>query len=180
MRILSIAIMVALCAACGRKLGPGKTPKETIRNFEMAMKKLDVGAAYDMLSSRTRAQIDAVMNNMKASLAVIPDSALDQVGLAGLKNMEPREILATAIDRAKEMNPSAVDALRTFQLVVLEVKEYGDEASVKVATIFNGQDNTDTVPMLREGGRWYIDSDESLNAVPMNFAPDLEASATPT
>jgi hypothetical protein len=172
--------VLALCAGCGKKLGPGKTPKETIRNFEAALKDLDLEATYDMLSARVRGEIDAALNGMKAALNGVPDSVLEKAGLDDLKDMEPREMLGMAMDKAKEFNPQAIDQLKTLQMIVLEVKTYGERGRVKVSTIFQGREETNTVPMVLEGGLWRIDSDESLSAVPMDFSNAIQACATPT
>jgi hypothetical protein len=49
------AALVLLLAACGKSHQAGKTPKETVRSFEAALREADMGAVYDMLSSRARA-----------------------------------------------------------------------------------------------------------------------------
>jgi hypothetical protein len=178
-RIWGAILALALaCAGCGKPLRAGKTPKETIRNLEAALQDLDLGAVYDMLSSRAQRELDASLEGVKVMLASIPEAQLKQAGLGGWKDLDTRDFLEAAVDRARGENPAALEQFRGVTLVVLQVKPYGDRATVKVCMILNGRDREQTIPMVREGGRWRIDTDDSVTALPVNFMPDMSDCTT--
>jgi len=72
-----------------------------------------------------------------------------------------------------------LDQVKDIQMVVLDGKNYGNNASVKVSTIFRGREVTSTVPLVKENGAWYIDSDEAMSSMPIDI-PDFAAAAAPT
>ena len=173
---MRIGVWVVLClvtAACSKKLQAGKTPEETIRNAEAAMRQLDAGALYDMMSTRCQQQMDQMMSGVRSALAAVPDAQLKAAGFGGLKEMSPREMLVEAVDRAKDESPEALKQMESIQIAVMEVRNYGDRATVKIMTIVNGNQIPSSVPLVKEGNRWRIDSDDSLSAMPVNFRPSV-------
>ena len=122
---LAACLLLVAVAACGSNLGPGATPKETIRNFELALKSLDIGATYDMLSSRQRAQFDTMLTAVKASLANVPEGMLKEAGLDArsvgpdqmrvvLQKVLPAELEARAVENASGVCDSLQNGLKSF------------------------------------------------------------------
>ena len=175
-----ICALVLACTACGSKTKAGKTPKETVRKFESAIRDADLGACYDLMSSRTRKQLDRAMLGIKGMLAALPDSALDQVGLDGIADMDAREILVACSDAARKQAPALFDKLKGFQIVVLNVDQYGNKAQVEVSQLMDGQEQTTTLPLVQEEGRWYLDSNETIDSLPVNIQPNLQACVAPS
>lgn len=177
----SVMAALLVAGACGQSLKPGKTPKETVERFETAIKRLDMGAVYDMLSSRARGEIEAMFSGMKQVFAGIPESRLEEAGLDEFVDMSARDMLVEAVDRAKDANPQAIESLKSLHMIVMKVREYDGQATVSVVAIYNGQEQKQTLRMVREGGRWMIDSDDSVTSMPLQFAPDVSAAvAAPT
>jgi hypothetical protein len=177
-RIRAVFLAAALCAACGPSLQAGKTPKETMRRLETALQDLDLGAVYDMLSSQAQGQLDASLRGFRTMLQAIPEDQLKRAGLGGWKDLSTREYLDAAADRMRSENPSAVRQIRRLAIVVLEIRPYGDRASVKVSVLLNGRDKTQTIPLVLEDGRWKIDTDAAMTDLPVDFAPNVSDCAT--
>ena len=175
MRVGVLVVVLALLVGCGKKLGPGKTPKETIRNFAAAIKDLDMGAVYDMLSQRSRRQLDAVFNQTKQAFAMVPAAQLERFGMADFADMSTREILTSMVDKMRDAAPDQIDQLKSMHVIVMDVKKHGNTAQVEVRTLFNEQTTTQKVPMVKEGGLWYLDSDESVTGLPVSLTPNLAA-----
>jgi hypothetical protein len=176
-RIWGVLLTVALCGACGQAQA-GKTPKETMRRLEAALQDLDLGAVYDMLSSKAQGQLDASMHGFRTMLATIPEDQLKRAGLGGWKDLTTREYLDAAADRTRSENPAAVKQLERLVIVVMEVRPYGDRASVKVSVLLNGRDRRQTIPVVLENGRWRIDADTPMANLPVDLAPDVSDCAT--
>jgi hypothetical protein len=177
-RIWGVLLTAALCAACGPSLQAGKTPKETMRRLETALQDLDLGAVYDMLSSRAQGQLDTSLQGFRTVLQAIPEDQLKKAGLGGWKDLSTREYLDAAADRMKDENPAAVKQIRRLAIVVMNIRPYGDRASVKVSILLNGRDRTQTIPLVLENGRWRIDTGDPVTDLPVNFAPDVSDCAT--
>jgi hypothetical protein len=177
-RIRGVLLTAALCAACGQSLQAGKTPKETMLRLEAALRDLDLGAVYDMLSSKAQGQLDASLHGFRTMLAGIPEDQLKQAGLGGWKDLSTREYLDAAADRTRSENPTAVKQLKRLVIVVMKIKPYGDRASVKVSVLLNGRDRRQTIPLVLENGRWRIDIGTPMTDLPVDFAPDVSDRAT--
>jgi hypothetical protein len=177
-RIWGVLLTAALCAGCGPSLQAGKTPKETMRRLETALQDLDLGAVYDMLSSRAQGQLDASLQGFRTMLQAIPEDQLKQAGLGGWKDLGTRDYLEAAADRMKDENPAAVKQIKRHAIVVMDIKPYGDRASVKVSVLLNGRDRTQTIPLVLENGRWRIDTGTPMTDLPVDFAPEVADCAT--
>ena len=164
--------------ACGPRLQAGKTPKETMRRLETALQDLDLGAVYDMLSSKAQGQLDASLQGFRTMLQAIPEDQLKKAGLGGWKDMDTREFLDAAVDRMKDENPAALKHVKRLAIVVLDVRSYGDRASVKVSVIMNGRDQTQTIPLVLEDGRWKLDTGAPMTDLPVDFAPQVSCETT--
>jgi hypothetical protein len=176
-----LVAVAAFCTACGNSPKAGRTPKETVRSFELALKRLDMGAVYDLLSSRARGEVEEAFGAFRGACARIPEEQLEAAGLDRLRDMSARDLLVEAVSRAKKENPGAVTMLEALHIVVMRVRESGDRASVDVTVLVHGQDRKQTLPMVREGGRWMIDSDDSVTSMPLQLAPDVvQACAAPS
>ena len=167
-----------LCAACGNSLQAGKTPKETVRRLEAALRDLDPAAVYGMLSSNAQSQLDASLLGFRTMLGAIPDARLEQAGLAGWKDLTTREFLDAAADRTRSENPAAAKQLERLTIAIMEIKSYGDRATVKVSVLLNGRDRRQTIPLALEDGRWRIDTGDPVTDLPVDFAPNVADCAT--
>jgi len=173
---IPLCLVLGLLAACGSKYGPGKTPRETIRNFEGAMRDLDFGAAYDMMSPAARGKVDAQIQGVQAAASMIPEEMQEQFGLDDFVDATPRDALDVAAKRVKKENPEQAKQIRKISLVVLDVKEYGQTASVRVSVIFQGNEAEDRIKMVKVDGRWYFEDDSALTtAAPIPTAPVMPA-----
>ena len=181
MRCGALILAALVLVGCGKKLGPGKTPKETIRNLERAIQTLDLGATYAMSSARVRDQLDRAMDGLKAAVKMLPEEIVDEMGWDGVEDKSTREILNLAIDRLKDQMPEAVKAMKSLQMIVMDVKTWGNEAQVEVSVLFRGSEQTTRVPMVKENGFWVLDSNDTLSGLPVDFTvPSPEACVTPT
>jgi hypothetical protein len=171
--------VAAISLACVNSAKAGRTPKETVLSFELALKRLDMGAVYDLLSSRARAEVDAAFGAFRGACASVPKAQLEKSGLGRLAGMSARELLVEAVSRARKDNPGAVSMLESLHVVVMRVRERGDSASVDVTLLLQGQDRKQTIPMVREHGRWMIDSDDSVTSMPLELTPDVQACVAP-
>ena len=173
-----LCLLLGLLVACGSQYGPGKTPRETIRNFEGALRDLDFGAAYDMMSPAARSKVDQQIRAAQRACAAIPEEMQEQFGLDDFVDATPREALAVAGKKAKKENPGQAEQLRKLSLVVLDVKEYGNTAAVQVSMIFQGREADDRMKLVKVDGRWYFENDSALTATaPIPVAPVMP---TPT
>jgi len=149
-----------------------------MRRLEAALQDLDLGAVYDMLSSKAQGRLDASMHGFRTMLATIPEDQLERAGLGGWTDLTTREYLDAAADRTRSENPAAVKQLERLVIVVMEVRPYGDRASVKVSVLLNGRDRRQTIPVVLENGRWRIDTDTPMANLPVDLAPDVSDCAT--
>lgn len=166
-------IVAAALAACGASPGPGRTPKETVRNLEAALKDADMGAVYDMLSARAQAEMAAPFVGLRAALASVPESQLKAAGLADFKTMGPREMLVAAAEKIEDESPKALDPLKSITIVVLDVRQYDDRATVKASFLLKGRSRDQTLQLVREKGLWRLDSGEAMQGLPLPTAPVL-------
>ena len=44
----------------------------------------------------------------------------------------------------------------------------------------DGQEQTTTLPLVQEDGRWYLDSNETIDSLPVNIQPNLQACVAPS
>jgi hypothetical protein len=170
---LAMALLAALFAACGRSPRAGRTPKETIRNFEAALRDADMGAVFDMMSAGQQAELEASLAPVKALLAAVPESQLKEAGLAGVHKMGAREMLITACEKAEDENAKALDPIRKVTIVVTDVRQSGDRATVKASILVRGRAAEETIPLVREGGVWKIDGQEPMSRLPVPTVPAL-------
>jgi hypothetical protein len=167
---------LGLLVACGSEYGPGKTPRETIRNFEGALRDLDFGAAYDMMAPAARSKVDQQIRTAQMACAAIPEEMQAQFGLDDFVDSTPREALTVAGERVKKENPDQADQLKKLSLVVLDVKEYGNSASVQVSMIFQGREADNRIKLVKVKGRWYFENDSALTqTAPIPVAPAIPA-----
>jgi len=174
-----LILFAAAVVGCGRSPRAGRTPKETVRNLETALRDADIGAVYDMLSARGQREIAAPFVGFKAALASVPDAQLKAAGLADFKEMDAREMLVAAVEKARDANPKAMDPLKKLTIVVVDVKQWDNEATVKASFLLRGRANDRTLRMVREAGLWKLDSPDAMNGVPMPTAPAIDACVGP-
>lgn len=144
-----------------------------MRRLEAALQDLELGAVYDMLSSRAQGQLDASLGGFRTMLQAMPEDQIEKAGLGGWKDMSTRDYLDAAADRMKSENPAAAKQFERLAIVVMDIKPYGDRASVKVSVLLNGRDRTQTIPLVLENGRWKIDTDGAMTDLPVDFAPNM-------
>jgi len=176
---VALVLLATLAVACGRSPRAGRTPRETVRNLELAIRDVDVGALYDMLSSQGQAEIDASFAAARTVLASVPESQLDAAGLGGWKDMSARELLVASMDKLKDENPAALDGLRSVTIAVTDVRERGDHATVKASFLINGRARDETLYMVRESRLWKLESSDAMQSLPMPAPPDVEACVGP-
>jgi hypothetical protein len=179
-RRVILILLGGVVAACGPSPRAGRNPKETVRNLETALRHADIGAVYDMLSARGQREMAAPFVGLKAALASVPDSQLKAAGLSGFKEMDAREMLVAAVDKAVDENPKALDPLKSLTIVVTDVKQRDDRATVKASFILRGRARDETLQLVREGGLWKLDGDEAMQAVPMPVAPAIPDCSGPS
>jgi len=171
-----LILLGGIVAACGPSPKAGRNPKETVRNLEVALRHADIGAVYDMLSARGQRELAAPFVGFKAALASVPDSQLKAAGLSDFKKMEPRELIVAAVEKARDANPKALDALKSLSIVVRDVTQRDDRATVKATFLLKGRTRDQTLQLVREGGLWMLDGGEALQAAPMVTPPVLDCS----
>jgi hypothetical protein len=177
---VTVILFAAAVAGCGPSPRAGRTPKETVRNLEVALKDADMGAVYDMLSRRGQAEIEAPLLGFKAALASVPEAQLKTAGLASFRKMSAREMLVAAAEKAEDENPKALEPLRSITIVVIDVRQYDDRATVKASFIMKGRSRDQTLELVREGGLWKLDGDEAMQGLPMPTAPVIPDCAGPS
>ncbi len=178
MRGLALFVLL-FAAACGKTHKAGKTPKETVKSFEAAIRDLELGQCYGLLTKSAQREVDGAMRALKGMAAALPSDKLADIGMKGIKDMTTSEVMDASIKYAKRSQPTSLKRLKQLQLVVLEVKEYGDRARVRVCQILGGREREFMLPMAREGGLWKIDSGIASLNLPVRLGPDLQAAATP-
>ena len=166
-------LFLAALAACGQSHRPGKTPKETVRSLEGALRDADMGAVYDLLSARGQAELEAPFLGFQAALARVPEAQLKAAGLASFKKMTAREMLVAAAEKAEDENPKALDPLRSITIVVTDVRQYGDRATVKASFLLRGRARDQTLYLAREGGVWKLDGEDAMAGLPLPTAPAM-------
>ena len=123
-----VVIALVLGAACGKTHAPGKSPRETVKNLEAALRAHDAGGAYDMLTARAR------------------------------RGLTARETLVEWMDDARTKEKAALRPYASLQLVVMDERRTGATARVRVSRLFNGATQTFTLPFAREGSAWKLDT----------------------
>ncbi len=162
-----LILLGGMVAACAPSPRAGRNPKETVRNLETALRSADIGAVYDMLSARGQRELAAPFVGLKGALASVPDAQLKAAGLSGFKKMDAREMLVASVERARDENPKALDPLKSLTIVVTDVKQRDDRATVKASFLLRGRARDQTLQLVREGRLWKLDGDEAMQAVPM-------------
>ena len=175
-----VILLAAVVAACGQSPRAGRTPKETVRNLEAALRDADMGALYDMLSRRGQAELEAPLLGFQAALSAVPEAQLKAAGLASFKKMSAREMLVAAAEKAEDENPKALDPLRSITIVVTDVRQYDDRATVKTSFLLRGRSRDQTLQLVREGGLWKLDGDEAMQGLPMPTAPAMPDCSGPS
>jgi len=170
---VTLVLFAAALAACGQSHRAGRTPKETVRSFEGALRDGDMGAVYDLLSASGQAELEAPLLGFQAALASVPEERLKAAGLVTFKKMSAREMLVAAAEKAEDENPKALDPLRSITIVVTDVKQYGDRATVKTSFILKGRARDQTLLLVREGGVWKLDGSEAMQSLPLPTAPAM-------
>lgn len=180
MRLRVILVLLpALAAACAPSPRAGRTPKETVRNLEAALRDADIGAVYDMLSARGQRELAAPFVGLKAALASMPEAQLKAAGLADFRKMDARAMLVAAAEKAESENPKAFEPLRSLTIAVTEVKQWDDRATVKTSFLLRGRARDQTLQMVRESGLWKLDGNEAVRGVPLAAAPSIPGCAGP-
>lgn len=177
---VTVILFAAALAACGQSPRAGRTPKETVRNLEAALRDADMGAVYDMLSARGQAEMDAPFLGLKAALASVPEAQLKAAGLASFRKMSAREMLVAAAEKAEDENPKALDPLRSLTIVVTDVRQYDDRATVQTSFLLRGRSRDQTLQLVREGGLWKLDGDEAMRGLPLPSAPTMPDCSGPS
>lgn len=175
-----VILLAAAVAACGQSPRAGRTPKETVRNLETALRDADMGALYDMLSRRGQAELEAPLLGFQAALASVPEAQLKAAGLASFRKMSAREMLVAAAEKAEDENPKALDPLRSLTIVVADVRQYDDRATVKASFLLRGRSRDQTLQLVREGGLWKLDGDEAMQGLPLPSAPAMPDCSGPS
>lgn len=109
----------------------------------------------------------------------MPDAQLKAAGLADFKKMDAREMLVAAVEKAEDANPKGLESLRTLTIVVVDIKQWENEATVKASFLLRGRANDRTLRMVREGGLWKLDGADAMYGIPMPTAPSIDACVGP-
>ncbi|HEY7864107.1 MAG TPA: hypothetical protein VIE39_10630 [Thermoanaerobaculia bacterium] len=174
-----VGLVAALCCACGKSHRAGRSPKETMRNLEAALQDADMGAVYDMLSAQGQAEIEASLGGFRAALAAVPEAQLKAAGIAGFRKMSARDMLVAACEKAEDMNPKALEPLKSLTIVVTDVRQSGDRATVKTSVLLRGRAHDETVVLVRESGLWKLDGNGLLSDLPVPTTPALPSCSGP-
>jgi hypothetical protein len=169
-----VCLILGLCAACGRSFPAGRTPTETIRSLEGALRERNYAACYDLLAPEGQAQLDQQLRAAQTVCKSFPQSIRDQLDLDDFCDASPREALQDAADRANDADPALAKQLESFQLAVLKVDEHGDRATVQVAALWKNRRTESYVGLVRHKSRWYLESEAGLNSVPLPKAPTVD------
>lgn len=104
MDMRSVVVICALlgAVACGKKIAPGKTPKATAKTLETALRKRDIGGAYDLLTARGRSGLTQ------------RDKLVDWMSQADKKATKPYESLQLVVLKVKKRGTYA--AVRVSQI----------------------------------------------------------------
>jgi len=170
---LFLILSAALLGACGQSPRAGRNPKETVRNLEVALRDADIGAVYDMLSVQGQRELAAPFVGLKAALASVPEAQLKATGLSGYRKMSAREMLVAAAEKMEDRNPRAFEPLRSLTIVVTDVRQWDDRATVKTSFLLRGRARDQTLQLVREGGLWKLDGNEAMRGVPLPTAPPI-------
>jgi hypothetical protein len=168
-----VGLFAVLSCACGKAHRAGRSPKETMRRLEAALQDGDIGAVYDMMSARGQAEIEASLGGVRAMLAAVPESQLKAAGIAGFRTMSARDMLVASCEKAEDENPKALAPLKSLTIVVTDVRQAGDRATVRASVLLRGHARDETVVLVREGGLWKIDGNELFSRLPVPAAPAL-------
>jgi hypothetical protein len=176
-RVTAVLVATAL-AACGASPGPGRSPKETVKNLEAALRDADMGAVYDMLSAESQRELAAPFVGLKAALASVPEARLKEAGLLKFRHMDARQMLVAAAEKVEDENPKALDPLKSITIVVLDVKQYDDRATVSASFILKGRSRDQTLRLVRERGLWRFAGSEAMQGLPLPTAPVMPECST--
>ncbi|MEM8883071.1 MAG: hypothetical protein AAGD14_03290 [Planctomycetota bacterium] len=160
---LTLCLLLGLLTACGAAYGPGATPRDTLRNYEGAMRDLEFGCLYDMMAPSARAQIDGQIEAAQMALSAIPPDFQKKFGLDDFVDASPREALDITAAQMRDRDQD--DKFKKMSLAILEVREYGDTASVKVSVIDGRRDSERRIKMVRTDGLWYLASDIAMGPI---------------
>jgi hypothetical protein len=148
MRSVVVIVALGLGAACGKTHAPGKSPRETVKNLEAALRAHDAGGAYDMLTARAQ------------------------------RGLTARDTLVEWMDDARGAKQVALRPYASLQLVVMDERRTGATARVRVSRLFNGVTQTFTLPFAREGGAWKLDTPFLLSDLAARIRPNPAACFT--
>jgi hypothetical protein len=168
-----VTLVLAALAACGQSHRAGRTPKDTVRSLEGALRDADMGAVYDLISAEGQAELEAPLLGFQAALASVPEERLKAAGLTSFKKMTAREMLVAAAEKAEDENPKALDPLRSITIVVTDVQQYDDRATVKTSFLLKGRARDQTLRLVRERGLWKLDGVDAIQSLPMPTAPAM-------
>ncbi len=175
MRNIGLICLVALATvACGRSFPAGRTPTETIRSLEGALRDSNYAACYDLLTPEAQAQVDQSTIAAQRVCAAMPETLRDKLDLDSFCDASPRDALQEAADRAKDADPSLEERLNGFQIAVLDVQEYGERAVVRVEMMWSNTKNEKQITLVRRKTRWYLESGQALSGVPLPRAPTID------
>ena len=175
MRNTGILCLVACAAiACGRSYPAGRTPTETIRSLEGALRDSNYAACYDLLAPEAQAQVDQSTQAAQRVCAAMPEELRDKLDLDDFCDASPRDALQEAAERAKEADPTLSERLEGFQIAVLDVQEYGERALVRVEMMWSNTKNEKRMSLVRRNSRWYLADGQALSGVPLPRPPTVD------
>jgi hypothetical protein len=124
--------------------------------------------------------MEAPFVGFRAALASVPEAQLKTAGLSSFKTMSAREMLVAAAEKAEDENPKALEPLRSITIVVTDVRQYDDRATVKTSFLLRGRSRDQTLQLVREKGLWKLDGGDALSALPMPSAPVMPECSGPS
>ena len=110
----------------------------------------------------------------------VPEAQLKAAGIAGFRKMSARDMLVAACEKAEDMNPKALEPLKSLTIVVTDVRQSGDRATVKTSVLLRGRAHDETVVLVREGGLWKLDGNGLLSDLPVPTTPALPSCSGPS
>jgi len=169
----AVCLVLGSCVACGRSYGPGRTPTETIRSLEGALRARDYSACYDLLASDARTQFDQSIRAAQSACGSLPPEIKDRLDLDDFCESSPRDALQEAADRAHDNDPNLDERLQSFQLAVLGVEEYGNQATARVSVMWKNIHSETTIELVRQKTRWFLANQSGIETIPLPRAPTI-------
>ncbi len=163
------AMFLAALAGCGGSVG-GKSPEATFRQWKSAVSDRSYGDVWEMVSAASKEQkaIEAQQLSEEAKKAEGPArTALDStarflgMSLDDMKKLDGRTLFIADMKMAAESGRDEWDRMSRAEFA--RADEKGDRASVYVR--FEGREDPNPMPLVRENGIWKID----LPAVPLHL-----------